>query len=395
MKYALLASSMLSCLTVNAIPADAVVEEVVVVPESFNWTSGYLGLAAGYGWGDSFVDFEGMDYTVDLGPEGFIGGVFGGYNYQFTNNVVIGAEADIMYSDMDVSGVLGVFNGSPDPAARYGADIDWTASVRGRLGYAFDRFLPYVTAGVAFAHYDHFETQLAPASESGTRPAGRWRRRRLRTHRQSVPEGRVPLLRLRERRLRSPGMDRSLDRSRGRRRPDRHRLQVLAEHTYRRSSCHVDGEIRLAVPDEYWLTKPNYVECLRWVGSTHRTFEVQRPLLLFPNHKRTYCSRPYADIPHCILCDNEPLRPRRGQFQFARRSNAIIPAAGFTGAFRRPSWQVSRRGSLIQQERRIPSNNRASISFTKEPAANATCARSRLTCGVLIGHSEQADDWCL
>ena len=115
MKYALLASSMLSCLTVNAIPADAVVEEVVVVPESFNWTSGYLGLAAGYGWGDSFVDFEGMDYTVDLGPEGFIGGVFGGYNYQFTNNVVIGAEADIMYSDMDVSGVLGVFNGSPDP----------------------------------------------------------------------------------------------------------------------------------------------------------------------------------------------------------------------------------------------------------------------------------------
>jgi outer membrane immunogenic protein len=168
MKVLLTAIASLVLSSQLAIAADVAVEEAVVVPESFSWTGGYLGLSAGYGWGDSFVDFEGMDYNVDLEPKGFIGGAFAGYNYQFTNNVVFGVEGDAMYSDMDVSGVLGTFNGYPDPRSLYGVDIDWTASVRGRLGYAFDRFLPYVTAGVAFAHYDHSETQLAPASESAT-----------------------------------------------------------------------------------------------------------------------------------------------------------------------------------------------------------------------------------
>jgi outer membrane immunogenic protein len=55
---------------------------------------------------------------------------------------VVGAEGDI-----DWSGV----KGSTNVLCAAGCETrnKWLATVRGRLGYAFDRFLPYITAGLA------------------------------------------------------------------------------------------------------------------------------------------------------------------------------------------------------------------------------------------------------
>ncbi len=71
-------------------------------------------------------------------------GVTVGYNYQI-NQFVLGAEADI-----DWSGINGSHTG-----CFFGCETrnSWLATVRGRLGYSFDRFMPYLTAGLALRRH--------------------------------------------------------------------------------------------------------------------------------------------------------------------------------------------------------------------------------------------------
>lgn len=143
---AILAASLL--VSSSAIAADVVSEAPIVEePVIFSWTGAYVGGQIGYGWGQSDLDSDFGSASFD--PDGFLGGVHAGYNYQFSNNVVVGIEADVDYSDMsgdddfDVPG----FSGS--------SELDWQGSVRARLGYAYDRVLPYITGGVAFGKYEH------------------------------------------------------------------------------------------------------------------------------------------------------------------------------------------------------------------------------------------------
>jgi outer membrane immunogenic protein len=102
----------------------------------FTWTGFYLGLNGGGGWGQSSWDRTG---TFDLSG-GVIGGTVG-FNWQ-TGQVVLGIEGDA-----DWSGVSGTtLTLCPVGCATRN---DWLGTVRGRVGYAFDRFLPYVTGGLA------------------------------------------------------------------------------------------------------------------------------------------------------------------------------------------------------------------------------------------------------
>src|SRR5690606_14463473 len=71
------------------------------------------------------------------------------------SNVVVGIEADIAYANIDGFGG-GFDSGGIAAPPGYGNDVDvnWTGAVRARLGYAVDRFLPYIAGGVAFADVD-------------------------------------------------------------------------------------------------------------------------------------------------------------------------------------------------------------------------------------------------
>jgi outer membrane immunogenic protein len=102
----------------------------------YYWTGFYLGINGGGGWGSS--QWDGINNFNVSG--GLIGGTIG-YNWQI-NRFVVGAEGDI-----DWSGIRGttVLLCPPGCTTRN----YWLSTVRGRLGYAFDRFLPYFTAGLA------------------------------------------------------------------------------------------------------------------------------------------------------------------------------------------------------------------------------------------------------
>lgn len=91
------------------------------VATGFDWTGAYVGANVGYTWANK------PENTVK-GADDVVGGVFGGYNYQMPNRVVIGGEGEVAY-------------GGSDPLAT------WTTAVRGRAGYAFDNLLVYGTVG--------------------------------------------------------------------------------------------------------------------------------------------------------------------------------------------------------------------------------------------------------
>jgi outer membrane immunogenic protein len=103
----------------------------------FSWTGFYIGINGGGGFGSSNWDSTG---SRDVSG-GVIGGT-AGYNYQF-GQVVAGIEGDV-----DWSGI----NGTTNNLCPFGCKTsnNWLATVRGRLGYAADRFMPFVTGGGAF-----------------------------------------------------------------------------------------------------------------------------------------------------------------------------------------------------------------------------------------------------
>jgi outer membrane immunogenic protein len=102
----------------------------------YSWTGFYLGINGGGGFGRSTWD-RADSFNVS---GGLVGGTVG-YNWQY-GQVVFGLEGDIDWTNIKGSTVTSCPGGCQ-------TSNTWLATVRGRLGYAFDRFLPYITGGLA------------------------------------------------------------------------------------------------------------------------------------------------------------------------------------------------------------------------------------------------------
>jgi outer membrane immunogenic protein len=106
---------------------------------AFNWTGFYAGINGGYAFGKTnWTDTTGAT-TGDFNVTGALAGGTLGYNIQ-TGSWVWGFEADGAYSSLK----------GTDAAACCETKNDWLATARGRFGFAFGQWLPYVTAGAAF-----------------------------------------------------------------------------------------------------------------------------------------------------------------------------------------------------------------------------------------------------
>jgi outer membrane immunogenic protein len=132
-----------------------------VVATVYSWTGFYVGVNAGYGWGQNpdvvfsnitgtLVAPTGVPAFVSPDVNGFLGGVQAGYNVQ-SGNFVFGIEADADYADIKGSdrrfGLIDIRRNS------YGDQrMDFFGTLRGRAGVAFDRVLIYGTAGLAVGH---------------------------------------------------------------------------------------------------------------------------------------------------------------------------------------------------------------------------------------------------
>jgi outer membrane immunogenic protein len=130
----------------------------------YNWTGFYLGINGGGGWGRSSWDAAAASTgSFDLSG-GLIGGT-AGYNWQM-GQVVFGLEGDIDWSNI---------RGTTLVTCPAGCETrnTWLATVRGRLGYAADRFMPYITGGAAFGDIRaNFPGAGASANKTGWTAGG-------------------------------------------------------------------------------------------------------------------------------------------------------------------------------------------------------------------------------
>ena len=106
---------------------------------------------------------ESGDHDVN----GWLGGVQAGCDYQFAGRWVIGIQGDYAWTNAEASHVSLL-----DPSLTIQTRIESLASVTGRLGYAWDRFLGYVKGGAAWER-DNFNVfnnvTLATLAVSGER----------------------------------------------------------------------------------------------------------------------------------------------------------------------------------------------------------------------------------
>jgi outer membrane immunogenic protein len=140
----LVSSSVLALLSIPAIAADlplpAEPVEVVAVP-AYDWSGVYVGAHGGYSFGEADIDGIG---TIDDFDGGLVGGQVG-FNWQF-NMFVVGVEGDASWTFAETDFGIGLVNVE--------VEENWTASARGRLGLAFNRFLVYGTGGAGWIDVD-------------------------------------------------------------------------------------------------------------------------------------------------------------------------------------------------------------------------------------------------
>jgi outer membrane immunogenic protein len=110
-------------------------------PPIFTWSGVYIGGQIGYAFGhDNWYD-PGTPIGGRYAANGVLGGAHIGYNWQMAQ-FVFGLEGDV--NGTSVSGSQS-FAG-----ITFGTRVLIDGSVRGRVGYAFDRALFYATGGAAF-----------------------------------------------------------------------------------------------------------------------------------------------------------------------------------------------------------------------------------------------------
>ena len=177
LRTALLATTAAVALASSAFAADLPSRRApapyVAVPV-FTWTGFYIGGNAGYAFSDNnrvfttgqtaanqaAVGTGARPGNVQLDQEGFTGGGQIGYNQQI-GNIVIGIEADAAYTDLQRTRTITTFAGAVPgaaPAVRdniFRQDLAFLGTVRGRIGYAFDRLLVYGTGGFAYGDVDY------------------------------------------------------------------------------------------------------------------------------------------------------------------------------------------------------------------------------------------------
>jgi outer membrane immunogenic protein len=116
------------------------------VPIAYSWTGCYIGAHVGGLWGKTRHDITPTvaAYVLDVDYSSVTAGGHVGCNYQ-VQQFVFGIEGDLSWADVDDQAQIVPFD------QFYRTAFDWYATIRGRAGFAFDRWHIYGTGGFAFA----------------------------------------------------------------------------------------------------------------------------------------------------------------------------------------------------------------------------------------------------
>jgi outer membrane immunogenic protein len=144
-------------------------EPGLLSPEPISqWGGFYVGVSAGYGWGDTSHSSSGFGLpSTDFDVDGaMLGGTFG-YNRQ-VGPWVWGFETDI-----SKSWIKGDTTVASLGATNVGTELDWLSTVRGRVGHDVGYWgMGYITGGAAIGNIRASLTSLGLTAEQSTTRLG-------------------------------------------------------------------------------------------------------------------------------------------------------------------------------------------------------------------------------
>lgn len=154
-RISMIASGILALMATSAHAADVIVPEAPVAPAvpiatPFNWGGAYVGGQVGYGWGSSKFSARSEEEKAALNgisSNGFLGGIYAGYNFDTGTNLILGVDGDFTGSAIKRAGSTG-----GDEPTGFKTQLQWSGAARARVGYALDRFMPYIAGGAAFGN---------------------------------------------------------------------------------------------------------------------------------------------------------------------------------------------------------------------------------------------------
>ncbi len=149
----------------------------------YSWTGCYIGGHGGGVWisKDARAGSDLVPVGFPVAPAGtdfgshdassWIVGVQGGCNYQFAGGFVIGIQGDYAWTDAEGTHADPFYIGETQRSKTKSL-----ASVTGRVGYAWDRFLGYVKGGWAWERddYDSYVTATSFVLATGSETRGGW-----------------------------------------------------------------------------------------------------------------------------------------------------------------------------------------------------------------------------
>jgi outer membrane immunogenic protein len=142
-------------------------------PVIFTWTGCYVGGHVGGLWARKDWAVTAPDPLTPIGSHdanGWLGGIQAGCDYQFAGGWVVGIQGDYAWTDAKGSNV-DLIDGNTNQTR-----VRSLATVTGRVGYAWNRFLGYVKGGGAWERDDYARFALATGllADSASETRGGW-----------------------------------------------------------------------------------------------------------------------------------------------------------------------------------------------------------------------------
>lgn len=168
-----------------ALPGARSCADGIAAPPDRDWTGVYVGGYVGDAWGRSdwtaeetgasapplngSLDFY-QPFDFAKGTGSYFIGLQAGYNYTLPSGIVLGVEADVSFPNT-IMGTQTISSPSLGQAT-YEEQVEYSGTVRGRLGYAFGKWLFYGTGGYAWTDDQFARTQVAGTPTGGTAVPG-------------------------------------------------------------------------------------------------------------------------------------------------------------------------------------------------------------------------------
>ncbi len=119
-------------------------------PAAFDWSGPYAGIIAGYSWSKfdtsptDLPDSRTTNWNQSFDVDGALVGAEAGWNHQM-DALVLGIAADASVLGTKGSSLIDL----DDRDSYYVGELEWLATLRGKVGFALDNVLLFATGGVA------------------------------------------------------------------------------------------------------------------------------------------------------------------------------------------------------------------------------------------------------